>query len=178
MTVPLRSCRVEPISRREAVGLIMKHERLGSMGNARLFFGLRAPCGRLLGVAGFGPGPHAAGGDIVLERGCCAPEAPRNAASFLIARSLRYGRRHLGWRVVRAYSDPSFFEAGVVYRAAGFTRCPPSKHGDPCRYALVVGSRVLSDRAIYRKFGSHAAARAAGAMLIRLPARVAWQIDL
>ena len=35
--------------------------------------------------------------------------------------------------------------------------------------------RVLSDRAIYRRHGSHAAARAAGAQIVRLPPRQAWQ---
>jgi hypothetical protein len=81
----------------------------------------------------------------------------------------------LGWRTVRAYSDERFGEAGLVYRAVGFQRCPQSKHGNAHRYGLVAGGKVLSDRAIYRRFGGHAEARAAGAAIVRLPARQAWR---
>jgi hypothetical protein len=111
----------------------------------------------------------------VLERGATRRRAPHNAVSYLIARALRYGVRHLGWQTVKAYSDARFGETGLVYKAAGFKPCPPSKHGDKCRYALVVGERLLSDRAIYRRYSSHAAARAVGAQLIRVPARQAWE---
>jgi hypothetical protein len=116
----------EPISRSEAAPFIRQHEHLGTVRHARIFFGLRAPGGRLLGVVGFGHGAHAAGrgADAVLERGACVPGAPRNAASFLIGRALRYCRRVLGWSNVRAYSDPRFGEEGLVYRAAGFRRVP------------------------------------------------------
>jgi hypothetical protein len=175
--VELRACRVEPIERAEATPFIRRHEHLGTVGNAAIWFGLRCPAGRLLGVVGFGHGAHAAGrsADAVLERGACIAGAPRNAASFMIGRALRYGRRVLGWARIKAYSDPRFGEEGLVYRAAGFSQCPPSKHGNAFRYALIVAGCVLSDRAIYRKFGSMPAARAAGAAIIRLPARVGWE---
>jgi hypothetical protein len=171
----LRTCSVEPVGRREARRFILRFELLGSTGNASTYFGLRDPAGQLLGAVGFGHGPHAAGGDAVLERGATRRRAPRNAASYLIGRALRYGRRVLGWTTVKAFSDPRFGEEGRVYRAAGFTPAPPSRHRDRWRYALVVGGQVFSDRAIYRRFGSHSAARAAGAELIRVPARVAWE---
>ncbi len=178
--VKLRQCRVEPISSRVGGPFIKAHEHLGTVGGCRWYFGLRCPGGRLLGVVGFGRGAHAGGrgADAVLERGACLPGAPRNAASFLIGRALRYGRRVLGWATIRAYSDPRFGEEGLVYRAAGFVRCAPSRHGWGWRYALVTAGRVLSDRAIYRRFGSHAAARAAGAAIVRLPARIAWEAAL
>jgi hypothetical protein len=170
----LRACTFGPIGRREARAFIIQRELLGTCGNAAIWFGLRDPSDRLLSVVGFGHGPHAAGGDIVLERGATRRRAPRNAASYLISRALRYGAKVLGWRQVKAFSDPKFGEEGKVYRAVGFTRCPPSKHGNAFRYALVDGARVLGDREIYRRHGSHAAARAAGAEITRLPARVAW----
>jgi hypothetical protein len=177
--VELRHCLVEPISRSEAAPFIRRYEHLGTLGLARIFFGLRAPGGRLLGVVGFGHGPHSAGrcADAVLERGACLPGTPRNAASHLIGRALRYCRRVLGWSHVRAYSDPRFGEEGLVYRAAGFRELPLSGHRKGFRYGLVWAGRVLSDRAIYRHHGSHAAARAAGAAIVRLPARIAWQWD-
>jgi hypothetical protein len=171
----LRSCTVEVMARAEARALIRRHEHLRTVGNASVFVGLRDHCGRVLALVGFGHGPHAAGGDVVLERGFTRRRAPANAASYLISRALRWGARALGWRVVRAYSDPRFGERGAVYRAAGFAPCPPSRHRNRFRYALVQAGRVMSDRAIYRLHGSHAAARAAGALLVRLPARVAWE---
>jgi hypothetical protein len=172
----LRACRVELVSRREARALILRHELLGTCGNAVLWFGLRDPAGRLLSLVGFGHGANngGVGADTVLERGYTRRRAPHNAASYLISRALKHGARRLGWKVVKAYSDPRFGEAGLVYKAAGFERCPPSKHG-PTRYALHDGSRLLSDRAIYRRYRSHAAARAAGATIVRVPERVAWQ---
>jgi len=166
---------VQQIPRAEARAFILTFEALRSTGNCVLYFGLRDPAGRLLSACGFGVGPHAAGGCIVLERGATRRRAPRNAASYLIARALRHGRRHLGWQVVRSYSDPRFGEGGVVLKASGFRPCPPSRHGDRCRYALVENGKVLSDRAIYRRHGSHAAARASGATLVRVPARQAWE---
>jgi hypothetical protein len=171
----LRSCAVELLAGREARTFILRHERLGTCGNARLYFGLRDPRGRLLSVVGFGHGPHSAGGCIVLERGATRRRAPHNSASFLIARALRYGRRHLAWETVKAFSDPRFGEAGLVYRAVGFRPCPPSKHKTPWRYALVEHGRTYSDRQIYRRHQSHAAARAGGASIVKLPPRQAWQ---
>jgi hypothetical protein len=50
-----------------------------------------------------------------------------------------------------------------------------ARHGKRFRYALAEGERIMSDRAIYRRRGSHAAALAAGAELVRLPARIAWE---
>jgi hypothetical protein len=169
----MRACTVEKIPRREAHALIRRYEFLGTVGRAALFIGLRAPDGRVLSLVGFGTGPHAAGGDAVLERGMTRRRAPRNSGSYLLSRALRWGVRHLGWRSVKAYTDPRFGERGLVYRAAGFQPWPSSHVGG--RYALVEGARTLSDRAIFRRFGSHAAARAAGATIVRLPARQAWE---
>ena len=78
--VELRDCRVEPISRIEAAAIILPREPLGTLGRARIFYGLRIPDGRLIGAVGFGPGSHASGGDVVIERGACLPGAPRNSA--------------------------------------------------------------------------------------------------
>jgi hypothetical protein len=169
----LRSCRVELIGRVEAMALIMKFEPLRTLGQARLFFELRAPDSRLIGACGFGWGINRFDACAVLERGFCTRDAPRNSASYLIGRALRYGRRFLGWRVVRAYSDERFGEAGIVYRAANF-RPLPSRHG-PYRYETICDGRQWSDRATRRRFGSHAAARAAGASIVCVPARRAWQ---
>jgi hypothetical protein len=173
----LEGCTVAAISRDVACAVIKRFEWLGTVGRARLFYGLHAPGGKLLAVVGFGHGAHDGGrcGALVLERGCTLPHAPPNAASFLIGRALRV-LRQAGWRRFKAFSDPSAGETGAVYRAVGFKPCAPTKHGKwPWRYALRVGGRLLSDRAIYRYFGGHAAARAAGATIVKVPARVAWE---
>jgi hypothetical protein len=171
----LRACKVELVGRREAVAVIVRHEHLGTMGNSSLFFGLRSPSDRLLSLVGFGNGAHAAGCGChaVLERGWTDPSAPRNSGSHLIGRALRYGRRYLGWRTVKSFSDPRFGEQGLLYRACGFVPYK-TKHLNRFRWGLVDGTRVLSDRVIYRKFGSLGAARAAGATLVQLPLRQGW----
>jgi hypothetical protein len=181
-TVELKACTVEPIGPREATDLIMRFEPLRSMGRCSVFFGLRAPDGRLLGAVGFSnQGPHAAtraDGTVNLGRGFCLPEAGANAGSFLIGRAIRWGRRWLGWRRVIAFSDPRFGERGGVYRGAGFVPSAPSKHGKAFRYGLIENGRVLSDRAIQRKFGSHKAAREADAIIVTIPARVRWEREI
>jgi hypothetical protein len=153
--------------------MIKRFEWLGTIGRARLFYGLHGPDGELLGVVGFGHGAHDAGrcGALVLERGFTMLHAPPNAATHLIGRALR-ALRQVGWRRFKAYSDPAAGETGAIYRAVGFR--PHASTRWPWRYALIVGSKKLSDRAIYRRFGGHAAARAAGATIAKVPARLAW----
>jgi hypothetical protein len=86
------------------------------------------------------------------------------------------GARQAGWRRFKAYADVAAGETGAIYRAAGFQPCGPTKHGTwRWRYALMIGGKLWSDRAIYRRCGNHAAARAAGAMIIKVPARVAYE---
>jgi hypothetical protein len=99
--VPSRSAGLRP-------PFIRQHEHLGIVGKCQIFFGLRAPGGRLFGVAGFGYNPQGAGGDAVLERGACLPGAPRNAESFLIGRALCLGRRLSTGAPSKAYSDERF----------------------------------------------------------------------
>jgi hypothetical protein len=99
----LKGCTVAAISRDVACAVIKRFEWLGTIGRARLFFGLHAPDGQLLGVVGFGHGAHDGGrcGALVLERGCTLPQAPPHAASFLIGRALRALRKS-GWERFKA----------------------------------------------------------------------------
>jgi hypothetical protein len=173
----LRGCIVCQIGSDIARDMIRKFEWLGTSGRVRWFFGLHAPDGQLLGVVGFGLGAHDASrcGALVLERGFTLPHAPPNAATHLIGRALR-ALRQMGWRRFKAFSDPSAGETGAIYRAAGFKRAAPTKHGKwKWRYALKVGNRILSDRAIRRRCGTYAVAREAGS-LIKVPARIAWEL--
>jgi hypothetical protein len=154
---------VAEIGREEARAVIRRFEWLGSTGCARIFYGLRDREGELLAVCRFGHGAHGAsrGGALVLERGCTLPHAPPHAASHLIGRALR-ALRKAGWRAFKAFSDPMAGETGGLYRALGW-RPGVNRHGK-WRYALVERGKVRSDRAIYRRYGSHAAAREPGAI--------------
>jgi hypothetical protein len=170
----LAGCTVAEIGREEARAVIRRFEWLGSTGCARIFYGLRDREGELLAVRRFGHGAHGAsrGGALVLERGCTLPHAPPHAASHLIGRALR-ALRKAGWRAFKAFSDPMAGETGGLYRALGW-RPGVNRHGK-WRYALVERGKVRSDRAIYRRYGSHAAAREPGAIHRAGPARVAWE---
>jgi hypothetical protein len=57
----LRDCTVSQVSHNVASAMIKRFEWLGTIGRARLFYGLHAPDGHILGVVGFGHGPHDAG---------------------------------------------------------------------------------------------------------------------
>jgi hypothetical protein len=80
-------------------------------------------------------------GDVVLERGWTRRRAPRNAASYLISPALRWGARHLGWRTVKAFSDPRFGERGLVYKAVGFK---PFRHPGTARPSATRWSRATA----------------------------------
>jgi hypothetical protein len=54
----LAGCTVEPVTREQAKPIILRYEWLGTMGRARVWYGLHAPDCELLGVVGFGgPAP-------------------------------------------------------------------------------------------------------------------------
>jgi hypothetical protein len=134
----LRACRVELIGRVEASSIIIEHEHLGTLGNSELFFGCARRMTACSGVIGFGNGAHAAGAacDAVLEQGWTSARAPRNSESHLIGRVLRYGRRYLGWKTVRAFSDPRFAEEGQLYRAVGFRQIR-TRHPNRFRWGMI-----------------------------------------
>jgi hypothetical protein len=170
----LRGCTVGPISHKMAKTMIKRFEWFGTVGRARIFYGLHGPDGDVLGIVGFGHGAHDSGrcGALVLERGFTMLHAPPNAATHLIGRAIRTLRK-AGWSKFKAYADVAAGETGAIYRAAGFKLRASTRW--PWRYQLQISGKKLSDRAIYRIFGGHAAARAAGAVITKVPARVAWE---
>ncbi len=64
---------------------------------------------------------------VYLSRMAVRDEVPRNAASFLLARSARLLRAD-GWDFAVTYADPLHGHDGHVYVAAGWSRCG---FGDP-----------------------------------------------
>jgi hypothetical protein len=128
---------VQPITRADAVPLILRYEWLGTVGAATLFIGLLSPQGELEGAACFGWGAASGRpvrddgkyGDIrdllgapamCLMRGACVHYAPRNAASFLITRACKLAARITGATRFFAYADPMAGEYGGVYQAANW----------------------------------------------------------
>lgn len=58
---------------------------------------------------------------VSLTRLVIDPDAPRNAASFLLGRSLRILRREGRWVAVVTYADESQGHTGAIYRASNWT---------------------------------------------------------
>src|SRR6476646_3751162 len=57
---------------------------------------------------------------LALSRLAIIPEAPRNAASFLIRRSIRLLPRRGRWRCLLTYADEGEGHDGAIYRATGW----------------------------------------------------------
>jgi hypothetical protein len=45
------------------------------------------------------------------------PDAPPNAASFLVSRAVKMASQEYGWRIFYAYADPEAGEVGTIYQA-------------------------------------------------------------
>jgi len=48
------------------------------------------------------------------------PDAPHNAASFLISRACKMAAVDKGWRIFFAYADPEAAELGTMYQACNW----------------------------------------------------------
>ena len=105
----LAGCSVGSIPNADAKWLILRYEWLGTMPRRAYSYGLKSASGALLGVAVFGftispESRDVCGKDnrhlaICLERGACVPDAPANAASFLISRAVKLAAADHGFRI-------------------------------------------------------------------------------
>lgn len=68
-------------------------------------------------------------GVLALSRLACAPEAPRNAASFLLGRSMALIDRSR-WPVLLTYADTALGHTGAIYRATNWTCLGEVRAGD------------------------------------------------
>jgi hypothetical protein len=148
---------LETITLAQALPLIVQHEWLGNIGRATVLVGLFSPRRELQGVASFGYGCTGAitrrigSPALCLERGACTPNAPPNAASFLINASCKLVCRLT--RICRffAYADPLAGEYGAVYRAAGWLYLGQGLHrqgrGRTHRYAVLAPGKEAADPA-------------------------------
>lgn len=60
---------------------------------------------------------------LALHRLVCIPEAPRNAASFLIAGSIRLIEQSGDWECLLTYADTAQGHDGAIYRATNWEYC-------------------------------------------------------
>lgn len=156
----LGNATVRPITWQAAKEIITLYE---PMLNGGLAYGLFID-GTLAGAVVFGPEPAAnlrvwdrydwTDKIICLQRGACAPWAPRNTASKLIRRAMRLLPQR--YKVVTALSDVTLGERGAIYRAAGFHSVGVMATGGR-RVLVRYRGKWLSERSARRHFGTASA---------------------
>lgn len=171
----LAGCYVEEIPTRDAREVILRYEWLATMPcRSAASYGLKSPTGALLGVAVFGwtmsteaswiCGKENSRLAICLERGACVPDAPPNAASFLISRAVKLMADDHGYRIFFAYADPEAGEHGTVYQACGWLRITDTRAVE--NFVMPDGT-VLSERAKSKRKMSKQDMVDAGATVIK-----------
>ena len=56
----------------------------------------------------------------LISRGACVSWSPKNLASWLIMKSIKFMVKHTEFRIFTAYSDPEAKELGTIYQACNF----------------------------------------------------------
>ena len=122
---------VRPCSQVEAVDFITEtHYAKGAPNTAVARHALiRKLDDRMMGVALWLPPTKNAAASVsedyravlALSRLCVHDEAPRNAASFLLGRSMRMLDRER-WPVLLTYADTALGHTGAIYKATNWTR--------------------------------------------------------
>lgn len=125
-TSPLHACRVAPISRREAVRLVVAHHYMHRRPPVSHAFGIIGGAGNTLGVVTFGtPASHhmligackAAPHQVLeLNRLWVSDALPRNTESWFLRRALMM----MPPRIILSYADTAAGHVGYVYRASNF----------------------------------------------------------
>jgi hypothetical protein len=133
--------RVDSIAHADAVALVKQWHYSSSAPNTSVArFGLfrSGTLENCEGVALYLPPTKAAGvaiaGDdwrsvLSLSRLACSPEAPKNAASFLLGRSMALIDRDR-WPVLVTYADTNQGHTGAIYRATNWRCDGPVPAGD------------------------------------------------
>jgi len=128
-----RDWRVADCTLSEAQELVRRYHYAKGGSNTRTFshgLYLRSPYSKPFGVAWWIPPTKAAAkanfpeGDwqqvLSLTRLVLAPEIPTNAASFLIAQSVKRIKKDPRWKCLVTYADTWRGHTGTIYRAAGW----------------------------------------------------------
>lgn len=76
---------------------------------------------KLRGVAIFGiPTGKNSPADLECKRFCLAPKAPKNAASWFMAKCLKHLKQDGKYSAVVSYSDPEQNHTGTIYKASNY----------------------------------------------------------
>ena len=174
----LAGCYVEAIPNAEAKWMILRYEWLGTMPRRAYSYGLKTASGALLGVTVFGWTMSAESRDICgkenrelaicLLRGACVPDAPPNAASFLISRAVKMAAADHGWRIFYAYADREAGEQGTIYQALNWLRIADTRRVE--NYRMPDGE-TLSERSLRHRGVTRQDALDAGAEIIVRPSK-------
>lgn len=118
--------KVEIISHREAVGLVVEHHYMHRKPPISFAFGLIDESGRSVGCITFGTpasrhmliGACKANPDNVIElnRLWCHDDLPRNSESWFVARALA----KMPAKIILSYADTAAGHMGYIYRASNF----------------------------------------------------------
>ena len=91
----------------------------------------------------------------LISRGACVSWSPKNLASNLIMRSIRWMVKNTRYRLFTAYSDPQAKEIGTIYQACNF-KYLGQKFGGTKQYKNPYTQRWVTDRAFRaRSFYKH-----------------------
>lgn len=121
--------RCETVELKDVQELVRAHHYAGGGSNTATFRHGLYYRDNLIGVAWWIPPTKSAAkanwsGDwrevLTLSRLACVPSAPRNSASFLLARSVKVIRSSGRWRRLLTYADEWQGHTGAIYKAAGW----------------------------------------------------------
>lgn len=124
--------RVAPVDLKLGQEMVRQHHYSGGGSNTCVYMHglINKASGQVCGVAWWLPPTRVACESVdrtrwkqvlSLTRLVCLPEAPKNAASFLLAHSVRLIREDARFVALVTYADESQGHTGVIYRAAGWT---------------------------------------------------------
>lgn len=125
-----------------------------SRGNKHVF--ILQVNGHIRGVATFGTPvgkgcqKYSSGKGVVLEckRFCLAPNAPKNAASFFMAKCLKALKKHKNIDSIISYADPAQGHEGIIYKASNYAYLGVQKYKGQ---AIIMKGKVIHLRAAYQK---------------------------
>ena len=134
--------KVEPIPHPVAAAFLIQYHYSRSTPNTGRCFGLLSAgfqlgldlAGASLWIPPTRTAAEAIAGDewrgvLACSRLACSPDAPRNAASYLLAASMRMIDRER-WPVLLTYADTGQGHTGSIYRATGWSCDGPVPAGD------------------------------------------------
>ncbi len=134
---------------------VLKNHYSGSLPRGSKFVFVLILKNKIKGVAAFGTPvgnrcqKYSTGkGEVVeLKRFCLAPGAPKNTASWMIAKCIKVLKGYKTVDTILSYADPEAGHEGVIYKASNFRYLGQSKKGQ----AIIMKGKTIHLRAAYQK---------------------------